>query len=160
MKNERRCIKCGDILNRKKGEGERDWNSRQFCNRACYLGNRSVKPIWKTFVEKTNILENGCIEWTGYKDKKGYGRFSSAGGEVLAHRLSFTMHYGADILGVMVLHRCDNPSCVNPQHLFLGNNSDNMADMVRKKRSSKRYGSANPNWRHGNNCKNKIEEGQ
>lgn len=152
MPNDRRCIKCGNPLTRNKREADRDWSKRQFCNRRCYGGNRSVKPIWLTFAENTAKQAGGCIIWTGYTDPKGYGRFSSHGGEVLAHRLAYSMHFGADVKGWHVLHRCDNRRCVNPQHLFLGTNDDNMADMVAKGRASRRFGTQNPNYRHGRNC--------
>lgn len=149
----KRCYKCGDILVRKRGEGNRDWQTKRFCSRSCYLGSRSTKPIWVTFAEKTALQPNGCIEWTGYTDRKGYGRFSSVGGEVLCHRIAYAQHFGVSVTGKYVLHRCDNPRCCNPQHLFLGTNQDNMDDMVRKGRSTRRYGKDNPNYRHGRNCK-------
>lgn len=106
----------------------------------------------------TTVMASGCIEWTGYTDPKGYGRLSVASGEVLAHRIAYGMHYGAINNGLHVLHRCDNPSCVNPAHLFLGTNDDNMADKVRKGRTSRFYGEDNPNYRHGRNCSRREVE--
>lgn len=152
MQNDRRCIKCGEPLIRKAGESHGYFADRKFCSRACYAGNRSAKPIWMTFQENTIKRENGCIEWQGYADRKGYGRFSTHGGEVLCHRIAYAIHFGANVAGKQVLHRCDNRLCCNPQHLFLGTHKDNMADMVRKGRSPKRFGQQNPNYRHGKNC--------
>lgn len=152
MQNDRRCAKCGEPLARKKRETNRDWAKRRYCNRSCYVGDRNSNPIWKAFAEQSVRRENGCIEWIGLRDKKGYGRFSSHGGEVLVHRLAFQMHFGDQVKGWHVLHRCDNRACINPHHLFLGTNDDNMADMVRKGRASRRFGKDNPNWRHGKNC--------
>lgn len=159
MSIERRCRACGAILTRRDGEGAGDWSARQSCNRSCHVAWKNAKPIWQTFQEKTELRGSGCLEWIGHKDRKGYGRFASQSGEILAHRLAYIMHHGP-IGRQHVLHRCDNPSCVNPQHLFLGSNQDNMDDMVAKGRSSRRYGQDNPNWRHGRNCKASPRSGE
>ncbi len=80
---------------------------------------------------------DGCWEWRGYRNPKGYG-FTRPGGRgvkgVLAHRLSWELHRGEIPEGMQVLHRCDNPPCVNPEHLFLGTNLDNIRDRVAKGR--------------------------
>lgn len=152
MGGDKRCRHCGKPLMRKTGEGQKDWSDRKACNRSCHIAWKNSKPIWQTFAEKTASLDNGCIVWVGYRDPKGYGRFSSQGGEILTHRLAYVMHYGVDLGDDHVLHRCDNPACCNPMHLFRGSNQDNMDDMVAKGRSSRRYGVDNPNWRHGKNC--------
>lgn len=77
-----------------------------------------------------------CWEWMGYRDPKGYGRFkpSKASSESLAHRFAWTQENGAIPEGLFVLHRCDNPACVKPDHLFLGTRGDNNNDMARKGR--------------------------
>lgn len=147
---DRRCRHCGEPLTRRAGEGICDWTERKSCDRSCHVAWKNSKPIWLTFAELTIVRDNGCIEWQGHSDPKGYGRFS-AKGEILAHRLAYRMHNGPIPDGYMVLHRCDNRLCVNPQHLFVGDNQANMDDMVRKGRSVKRYGTDNPNWRHGRN---------
>lgn len=91
---------------------------------------------------------SGCWNWTARKNKKGYGvisgkinekRYVLAGKAMLAHRVSWIIHKG-DIPhsdschGTVVMHICDNPSCVNPDHLRLGTQSDNVKDMVMKGR--------------------------
>lgn len=152
MENDRRCRSCGAPLSRRKNEDERDWNERKSCNRSCHTAWKNAKPIWQTFVDLCSAQPDGCIEWRGHKDPKGYGRFTSHGGEVLAHRIAYSMHYGSIPDGMHVLHRCDNPSCVNPRHLFPGTNQDNVDDKMRKGRAADLSGTNNPNWRHGRNC--------
>lgn len=92
---------------------------------------RKRKPLAERFwpkVEKTD----GCWLWRGGKLKGGYGML----GGLLAHRIAFSLSTGDIPPGMHVLHRCDNPPCVNPAHLFLGTHRDNMADKERKGRAN------------------------
>lgn len=82
--------------------------------------------------------ETGCWEWQGYKNEDGYGRASYGGKLELAHRMTYTMFKGNIPKGMCILHKCDNPGCCNPEHLFVGTRSDNMQDMLAKGRGSKR----------------------
>ncbi len=75
--------------------------------------------------------EHGCLEWVGSKHAFGYGVFKT---RILAHRFSYQHFIGKIGDGLSVLHKCDNPSCVHPDHLFLGTQEDNLKDMTDKKR--------------------------
>lgn len=76
-----------------------------------------------------------CQEWTGSRLPKGYGRTKD---RRYAHRVAFEDAYGPIAPGLLVLHRCDNPPCVRPSHLFLGTAADNTADMMAKGRNGTR----------------------
>lgn len=78
---------------------------------------------------------NACHIWLGTKDKDGYGQLKVAGKMKRAHRLSYELKYGSIPKGKLVCHTCDNPSCVNHKHLFLGSPKDNTQDMIKKGRS-------------------------
>lgn len=101
-----------------------------------------ITPLYLRFWEKVNRFDdNSCWEWLGYKNKKGYGQISKDETRklILAHRASWLLHNGSFDESLYVCHKCDNPSCVNPKHLFLGTNKDNMEDRDRKGRTKPGY---------------------
>ncbi len=94
-------------------------------------------------VEKTDT----CWIWNGSTDRKGYGRIMVDNKPRLAHRVSYEIRFGTVTDGIFVCHSCDNPSCINPDHLWLGTNRDNAFDMIEKGRWKKpptMPGEANP----------------
>lgn len=100
-------------------------------------------PLPDRFRNGIKINEtNGCWEWQKAKVSKiGHGIICDGprGGVTrwLTHRLSWTIHKGPIPSGLMVLHRCDNGCCCNPEHLFLGNQKDNMSDCAKKERTAR-----------------------
>lgn len=83
-------------------------------------------------VERGNPDE--CWEWTAAKHQFGYGMLGVNSKVIYAHRFSWQIHFGDIPPGMEVCHSCDNPPCVNPNHLFLGTQTDNVYDMQRKGR--------------------------
>jgi len=83
--------------------------------------------------------ENGCWPWTGAKTHYGYGKIRKNHKTVGAHRVSYELNIGPIPKDGHVLHKCDNPICVNPDHLFLGNQAINMKDMFSKHRNKNQY---------------------
>ena len=104
---------------------------------------RPPRSVEDRFWEKVN--KNGkvvypelgkCWEWTASKSR-GYGQFRRNRKQEKSHRVAWTLTKGEIPSGLLVLHKCDNPVCVNPEHLFLGTYQDNMDDMVEKGRDVK-----------------------
>lgn len=78
-----------------------------------------------------------CWLWQGGKSPKGYGKFWIANKDIRAHRQAWVFTHGPIPIGLVVCHRCDIPSCVNPEHLFLGTQDDNVRDCVIKGRQAR-----------------------
>jgi len=95
-----------------------------------------ARLFWKRVIIKG---KDECWEWSGTKDGHGYGKISMLGrgySPVKAPRVSWVLHYGAIPDGMYICHICDNPSCVNPQHLMMGTPKDNTQDMWQKGRDN------------------------
>lgn len=84
-----------------------------------------------------NLMESECIETIKCKDRHGYGCFKINKKNILEHRYIWEQSYGIIPKNMCVLHHCDNPACINIEHLFLGTHADNVADKVSKNRQAK-----------------------
>lgn len=112
-----------------------------FCSKICLQRHPSTHPTPKPITERLwrHVDKTGeCWKWTaakvGGKMSMGHGVMRLQDRNVLVHRVSWELHFGPIPDGLCVLHRCDNPPCVRPDHLFLGTKADNTADMMRKGR--------------------------
>lgn len=157
MKLEKICEACQKIfqVSRKDQKG-------RFCSKECtrkllrkdqlkkhfeYLAQETeeqkiswLKEHYKKFVIKN---QDGCWGWNGCL-MHGYANFNHRGKIIKAHRASWIIHNGKIPDEMFVLHKCDVRSCSNPQHLFLGDHTDNMRDMAFKGRTMVQYGEKNP----------------
>lgn len=100
------------------------------------MKNTSIEARFMSKVNKTD----SCWNWTGGTVQSNYyryGSFKNGTKTVRAHRFSYSLYHGVIPEGMFVCHKCDNPLCVNPNHLFLGTAQDNATDMVNKNRQAK-----------------------
>lgn len=127
------CLKCGlQFLPRRPSA------VAKFCSRRCAWDAR-LQPsgtLASRLWARVRKMDNGCWEWTGRLARGGYGliRRDNCGPYVGVHRVSWELAHGSINDGLFVCHRCDNPPCVRPEHLFLGTHRDNMRDCFEKGR--------------------------
>jgi hypothetical protein len=127
---------------------ENKYYGKGFCNKHYQKNKKHGDPLAGKYSqskagseeyisENSEIDINDCWLWKRSKNKKGYGMSGLKGKFIYAHRLSYLTFIGEISNNLFVLHNCDNPSCVNPKHLFLGTNQDNMKDRNNKNRQAK-----------------------
>ena len=110
----------------------------KFCCKACFAESLKQTKSFTEFMvgrisERSSTKDNGCIEYTG--PKAVYGHIEYKRKTYLAHRISWELHNGEIPKGMCICHVCDNPLCINPNHLFLGTYLDNVRDMITKGRA-------------------------
>jgi hypothetical protein len=121
----RRCIECA--RSRWKSMSREDW---------FWVNTNKDGPVVRPEL-------NHCWEWIGRVKSTGYGYMRAYGRSIGTHRFSWGLHRGPIPDGLHVLHRCDNRACVNPAHLFLGTNADNMHDKFVKAKQARGEGHGN-----------------
>jgi hypothetical protein len=138
------CTVCGSSFPRQR-ECSRDWSRRKFCSTECRnsRGPRSwtVDELFDLTSPEPN---SGCWIWTASTDRKGYGQMNLAKKLIRVHRFSYELAKGTIPPGMAILHACDTPSCINPDHLSAGSQQANLRDMRKKGRqaSHERHGFA------------------
>lgn len=106
--------------------------------RVKYVRGLPLSERFFRFVKPGSQSNSGCWLWIGTRNGDGYGHLKMPRGfNAKAHRVAWRLFRGDIPTGVHVLHRCDTPNCVNPAHLFLGTNADNVADRQAKQRQAR-----------------------
>ena len=137
-KREKECMECRSLFTERPSDSNKQWEDRVFCSMRCNnTSNTRVTPIFDR-IERFQLVGEGCWGWTGNSDGKGYGTLSNRKGSGFspekAHRVSYEKFYGEIPKGLYICHKCDNPSCTNPAHLFAGTQKENMQDCSKKGR--------------------------
>jgi hypothetical protein len=116
---------------------------RRLCVHGSPLANLNKSRLYRTIRDRTMpITETGCLIWTGRISSHGYGTIKVDGKNVGAHRIAWELEEGTIPKDMLVLHKCDVRTCVNVNHLFLGNHADNMKDARIKDRYGRKISNA------------------
>lgn len=143
MPQKKHCVGCGREFERPRGRRtDAEWAKRRFCTSRC--GRRwGIAQVseddLRTKIRKVSAVDpaTGCWNFTGAARNKGYGQISIRGKVTLAHRAAYELFLGPIPSGLQICHRCDNPLCINPSHLFAGSAEENMQDAAKKGRTAR-----------------------
>lgn len=134
-------IKCGCGCNQELMKFDNKNRPRQFIHGHHSKSNEN--DLWIRFINRVDVdSQSGCWNWIGAKQRGGYGTIGFKNKFLKAHRLSYEKFVGTISAsndskhGTCICHKCDNPSCVNPEHLFQATQKDNMKDMADKNRNT------------------------
>ena len=151
------CIVCGMNYSKRDKDSRIQWNARKFCSRICknvaqkgslrseetkkkmsIAGKNSPEDVWKQIDKHSECIWFmwTCWEWVGGLNSTGYGVMGIDYKKYLAHRIVYKEIYGEIMNGLFVLHKCNNPKCCNPNHLYLGTQTDNVEQMFKEGRAN------------------------
>lgn len=144
------CDHCGADFEKRPKDTYAQWEKRKYCSNKCsaVVNGRKARISPAEAFKKYAVKSDGCWSWVGTVDQHGYGQISNGRNKsrLKAHRVSYELHKGPIPKGLHVCHSCDNPNCVNPDHLWVGSAKDNARDRAAKGRSGPRHvaGEKNP----------------
>lgn len=134
------CEECGAAFLRLPCHGGPYWSRKRFCSRGCFGKSHARKSaklrpsLRDKFNEKVVISADGCWHWSGLKDKDGYGLLNYARKVLRAPVVALELDGRPVPKGKYACHRCDNPGCIRPDHLYVGTPAENMRDAVERRR--------------------------
>ena len=135
------CKICGKDFYRDKRGSKKWWDEAKFCSRKCSaaFGASKADKIWGSLEDRfwskvQKAGHNDCWPWIGAKRPRGYGVISKNGKQVSATHVSLEIDGRPVPKGAWALHKCDNPNCVNPNHLYIGTAKENSRDAVVRER--------------------------
>lgn len=136
----KRCGWCKRPFSKSPKISWAQWDAQAFCSRSC----SQHMPTEDRLMARIARVDGGCWEWTGPKDKDGYGTIALVTEGMRrtyrTHRVAYQIWRGPVPDQAVVMHACDNPRCINPDHLRVGTHADNMADKMSRGRHRNQYG--------------------